>query len=169
GGGTTYGACASVGHAPNERWSYRLSGGYFNSDPLPRPAGAVPLVKNPFDPKVTDGGATYLAFQNQGTSQPRFDARVDQELSNNAHMTYAAGVAGTQGIIHTALGPFDIQNGSRLGYGKIPYTEGGPAPEGPANRVPRQAAAVSPGRWDRQRLTTAAAERLRDSPRRLHA
>ncbi len=72
GAGTTYGASASISHAPNERWSYRLSGGYFNSDPLPRPVGTVPVVKNPLDPTITDGGATYLAFANQGTSQPRF-------------------------------------------------------------------------------------------------
>ena len=142
GRGTTYGASASIGHAPNERWSYRLSGGYFNSDPLPRPAGAVPLVKNPLDPTVTDGGATYLAFQNQGTSQPRFDARVDQKLSGDAHITYAGGLAGTQGIIHTALGPFDIQNGSLLGYGKIEYTRGALKLRGFANVVDAKAPAL---------------------------
>ena len=142
GTGTTYGASASIGHAPNERWSYRLSGGYFNSDPLPRPSGTVPLVKNPLDPTITDGGATYLAFPNQGTSQPRFDARVDQELSEHEHLTYAGGVAGTQGIIHTGLGPFDIQSGSVLGYGKVEYTRGRLKLKGFANIVDAKAPAL---------------------------
>ena len=31
-------------------------------------------------------------------------------------MTFSGGVAGTEGIIHTGIGPFDIQSGSRLGY-----------------------------------------------------
>ena len=142
GAGTTYGASASIGQAPNERWSYRLSGGYFSSDPLPRPAGTVPVVKNPLDPTITDGGATYLTFQNQGTSQPRFDARVDQKLSADAHITYAGGVAGTQGIIHTALGPFDIQSGSLLGYGKIEYARGAFKLRGFANIVDGKAPAL---------------------------
>ncbi len=142
GAGTTYGASASISQAPNKRWSYRLSGGYFNSDPLPRPAGTVPVVKNPLDPTITDGGASYLPFKNQGTSQPRFDARVDQDLSDNEHISYSGGVAGTQGIIHTALGPFDIQNGSLLGYGKVEYTRGAFRLRGFANIVDAKAPAL---------------------------
>jgi outer membrane receptor protein involved in Fe transport len=142
GAGTTYGASASISQAPNEHWSYRLSGGYFNSDPLSRPAGVVPVVKNPLDHTITDGGATYLSFKNQGTSQPKFDARVDQELANNAHITYSGGFAGTKGIIHTALGPFDIQSGSVLGYANIEYTRGAFKLRGFANIVDAKAPAL---------------------------
>ena len=49
--------------------------------------------------------------------------RVDQELSDG-RLTYAAGVAGTEGIVHSGVGPFDIQPGSYLGYGKVNYTRG---------------------------------------------
>jgi hypothetical protein len=148
GAGATFGASASVSQAPNEHWSYRFTGGYFSSDPLPRPAGAVPVVKNPLDPTITDGGATFLPFKNQGTSQPKFEARVDQEVSNRAHITYAGGFAGTKGIVHTGLGPFDIQSGSFLGYGKIEYTRGQFSLRGFANIVDAKAPAllvVDPG------------------------
>ncbi len=36
-------------------------------------------------------------------------------------MTYAGGVAGTEGLLHTALGPFDMQPGSVLSYGRVSY------------------------------------------------
>ena len=49
--------------------------------------------------------------------------RVDQELSD-ATLTYAGGVAGTEGLVHSGIGPFDIQRGSYLGYGKVTYTRG---------------------------------------------
>ena len=61
--------------------------------------------------RSTAPGALGTAFENRGTSQPKFDARVDQELSNGGRMTYEGGVAGTSGIIYTGIGPFDIQSG----------------------------------------------------------
>ena len=63
------------------------------------------------------------AFENSGTSQPKFDVRVDQEL-NGARVTYAGGVAGTAGTIYTGTGPFDIQPGSTMSYGKMNYSRG---------------------------------------------
>ena len=41
-------------------------------------------------------GPIGTAFTNSGTSQPKFDARVDQEIGNGGRITYAGGVAGTQ-------------------------------------------------------------------------
>ena len=40
--GTSYGAAISLARAPNDRFSYKLSAGYYNSDPYPRPAAPVP-------------------------------------------------------------------------------------------------------------------------------
>jgi outer membrane receptor protein involved in Fe transport len=48
---------------------------------------------------------------------------VDQELTN-ARITYSGGVAGTEGTIYTGIGPFDIQPGSVMAYGKMAYTRG---------------------------------------------
>ena len=107
----------------------RISAGYFNSDPLPRPVGQIPLIQDPRNPAATIGGAQYpvdasgapgTSFQNAGTSQPKFDARVDQEI-NGGRVTYQGGVAGSSGVIHTGIGPFEIQQGSYIGYGKVSY------------------------------------------------
>ncbi len=130
GAGGVYGANATLAQAPNSRWSYRLSAGYFDSAPLPRPTGQIPIITDPRDPTAKVGGARYpadtagpvgAAFENAGTRQPKFDARVDQEL-NEGRITYAGGVAGSTGIIHTGIGPFNIQSGSYMGYGKVNYS-----------------------------------------------
>jgi len=132
GAGAVYGANATFADAPNSVWSYRVSAGYFNSDAFPRPTGRIPLITDPRNPAATVGGALYpadgsgptgTAFLNRGTSQPKFDMRVDQEIAGG-RITYAGGVAGSQGIIHTGIGPFDIQKGSYIGYGKVNYTKG---------------------------------------------
>lgn len=133
GAGGMYGANATYADAPNSIWSYRVSAGYFNSSAFPRPTGRIPLISDPRVPNATVGGGTYpadaagatgTAFQNAGTSQPKFDARVDQEIARG-RVTYAGGVAGSEGIIHTGIGPFDIQPGSYQGYGKVNYTKQG--------------------------------------------
>ena len=132
GAGGIFGANATYADAPNSIWSYRVSAGYFNSDAFPRPTGQIPVIADPRNPSTTVGGAFYpadgtgatgTAFTNRGTSQPKFDMRVDQEISGG-RITYAGGVAGSSGIIHTGIGPFDIQKGSYIGYGKVNYTRG---------------------------------------------
>jgi outer membrane receptor protein involved in Fe transport len=121
--------------APNDTWSFKLSGGYYYSDPYARPTGTIPVTTHPLDPTLEVGGATYpadrdpvalgeRAFANTSTSQPKVDLRVDQELGNGGRMTYAGGYAGTDGLIHTGIGPFDIQPGSNMAYGKIQYNKG---------------------------------------------
>ncbi|MGH9145182.1 MAG: TonB-dependent receptor, partial [Vicinamibacterales bacterium] len=132
GAGAMYGGSVSTSRTVNETWSYRLSGGYFHSDPFPRPTGRIPVIQDPRDPTMTVGGALYpadstgafgTAYVNTGTSQPKFDARVDQELANG-RLSYSGGIAGTEGMIYAGLGPFEIQSGSRMGYGRVSYSHG---------------------------------------------
>jgi outer membrane receptor protein involved in Fe transport len=133
--GGLFGSNASGSYVINDRWAYRVSAGYFASDPLPRPVGRIPVVADPRAPGLTVGGASYpadgtgpigTAFQNKGTSQPKFDLRFDQELSDaGGRITYQGGVAGTEGIVYTGLGPFDIQAGSYMGYAKVNYARDG--------------------------------------------
>ncbi|HEV7855215.1 MAG TPA: TonB-dependent receptor, partial [Mycobacterium sp.] len=101
--------------ALDDRWSYKVSAGYFSQDALPRPVGTI---NNSFH-------TPYPTYANSGTSQPKFDARVDYDLQNNARLTFAGGVAGTEGIIHSGIGPFDISRGSRLSYFTSRYQKGG--------------------------------------------
>src|SRR5436190_9038121 len=131
GAGGLGGVNGSWADAPNDTWSYKVTAGWFSSAAFPRPAGRIPLITDPRDPTLTVGGAFYpvdssgafgTAFSNRGTNQPKFDARVDQELGKNGRLTYEGGVAGTQGIIYTGIGPFDIQSGSYLSFGRVNYT-----------------------------------------------
>lgn len=133
--GGIFGSNASVSQILNDRWAYRVSAGYYRSDAYARPVGTIPVVADPREAGQTVGGAPYptdgtgapgTAFINRGTSQPKFDMRFDQELSNgNGRLSYQGGVAGTDGIVHTGLGPFDIQPGSNMSYAKVNYERQG--------------------------------------------
>ncbi|HET9192227.1 MAG TPA: TonB-dependent receptor [Vicinamibacterales bacterium] len=106
----------SHARAVDDRWSYKLSAGYFTQDPLPRPFGVIP---NQFQTPYPDVG-------NTGTTQPKFDARVDYDFAggNRGRLTFAGGVAGTEGIIHSGVGPFDIDSDSRMTYFTGRYERG---------------------------------------------
>ena len=128
GTGLLFGTNATITRPPTDRLAYRISAGYFRSDASPRPTGRIPVIEDPRLPGGTVGGAQYPmdragAFANRGTSQPKFDVRVDQELPDG-RISYSGGVAGTEGLIHTGIGPFDIQPGSYMGYAKVGYTRG---------------------------------------------
>ena len=64
-------------------------------------------------------------YKNQGTTQPKFDARVDYDSPDGAKLSFSGGVAGTDGIMQSGIGPFNINNGSVLGYGKVELHEEG--------------------------------------------
>ena len=101
--------------AVNDKWAYKLSAGYFSQDPLPRPTGTIP---NSFN-------TPYPPYTNKGTAQPKFDARVDYALDNSATLIFSGGVAGTEGMIHSGIGPFDVESGSTLTYFSGRYQKGG--------------------------------------------
>ena len=105
----------SHAEAVNERWAFKLSAGYFTQDPLPRPVGTIPNAFN----------TPYPAFTNQGTSQPKFDARVDYDIAGGGSVVMSGGVAGTEGLIHNGLGPFDISSDTRLVYLSTRYQNAG--------------------------------------------
>jgi outer membrane receptor protein involved in Fe transport len=113
--GTLFYVNGSQAQAVNDRWSYKIAAGYLTQDPLPRPTGTLPnAFRTPYPP-----------FDNKGTSQPKFDTRVDYDMTGGGAITVEGGVAGTEGLIHTGIGPFDIASGSRLSYLTTRYTKGG--------------------------------------------
>ncbi len=143
GNGYQYNGSFSYASAVNDAWSYKLTAGYLNSDPYSRPTGTIPLGCHPLG--VTPcrdasgnalpggfptGGAPYPAdsnvpggWTNAGTSQPKVDLRVDQEITGGGRVTYEGGYSGTEGIIHTGIAPFDIHSPSYMAYGKVVYTK----------------------------------------------
>jgi outer membrane receptor protein involved in Fe transport len=130
--GTSFGTNVRFAQAVDDTWSYKISAGYFTQDALARPAGTVPVclpnIEEDGCPGINaqTGGAPYarVAYENRGTSQPKIDFRLDQELDDDARLSYSAGYAGTEGIVHTGIGPFDIDSGSFVFYGKVNYNRG---------------------------------------------
>jgi outer membrane receptor protein involved in Fe transport len=99
--------------AVNERWSYKFGAGFYDADAMARPVGLIP----------NGTGTAYPTFTNTGTRQPRFDARVDYDFADGiSRLEMSAGAGGTDGMMHTGIGPFRIERGARMIYWKANYT-----------------------------------------------
>ena len=44
-------------------------------------------------------------------------------IPDGAKFSFTGGVAGTDGMMHSGIGPFDIQSGTVMGYGKVNYSK----------------------------------------------
>ncbi len=88
--------------------SFRLTGAYATQDPWTRP-GPLP------------NGIARDTFPNQGTRQPKLDARVDVDTGPDSYLSFSSGIAGTGGTIHTGIGPFSIFDGTTFWYGRVDY------------------------------------------------
>jgi iron complex outermembrane receptor protein len=86
-------------------FGYKISGGHYEQDAYERP------------PSIS-------SFENSGTKQPKGEVRFDWDLTEESYVSFGAGMARTDGIIHTGIGPFDIASGSVLGYAKANYSKG---------------------------------------------
>jgi outer membrane receptor protein involved in Fe transport len=99
--------------ALNDKWAYKLSVGTYQSEAFARPTGNIPGTTNPYPP-----------YTNTGTSQPKLDLRFDYDGANGQKWIFSGGTARTDGIMHTGIGPFDIQQGTKYSYGKVNYAKG---------------------------------------------
>jgi outer membrane receptor protein involved in Fe transport len=119
--GSVWSVSGTWADAPNERWSYKLSGGGFSQDAFARPTGQIPCER----PDVCTVPTTaYPLFVNTGTTQPKFDARVDYDYPDGRKLSFSGGLAGTDGIMHSGIGPFDINSGSVMSYAKANFSRG---------------------------------------------
>jgi iron complex outermembrane receptor protein len=111
--GTSFSISGTHARALNDRWAYKLSAGAFTSDAFARPTGTIP---NQFN-------TPYPAFRNTSTRQPKFDTRIDYDAPEARYkLVFAGGYAGTEGIIHSGIGPFDMDGGVGLGYATMRYS-----------------------------------------------
>lgn len=90
----------------NDRFSYKLSGSYYEQDAWER------------DNTLPDGSPMppQVLFQNRGTEQPKFDGRVDLGDDPSRFWSVRGGIAGANGLIHSALGPAEFDSGSYYSY-----------------------------------------------------
>jgi iron complex outermembrane receptor protein len=111
-GGGLFSLSVVHARATADRFAYKVSGGLTAQEAYLRPTGLAPGTRK-----------TYPAFANRGTTQPRLDARADYDMADGRqHLVLAGGISGTEGIIHTGLGPLDVQRGSTFKYGRMTYT-----------------------------------------------
>ncbi|MEM9597497.1 MAG: TonB-dependent receptor, partial [Acidobacteriota bacterium] len=100
----------SVSHAAaGDDWGFKLSGSYYEQEPYERPTGIVPGSNPPTE---------FPPFENQGTEQPKIDLRYDRNLADNQILSLSEGWATTDGIVHTGIGPFDVDKDTGFSYFK---------------------------------------------------
>src|SRR5688572_22583542 len=99
--------------AINDRWAYKLSVGTYQSDAFARPTGRI---------RGNATGTLYPTYKNTGTAQPKVDLRLDYDGENGQRWVFSGGTAGTDGIMHSGIGPFDIKPGTTFSYGKVNYS-----------------------------------------------
>jgi len=123
GAGTLFYISGTHAQAINDKVAFKVSAGGYTQDPYSRPSGQIPCDRA--DVCGTSPKASYPAYTNKGTTQPKFDMRVDYDGSDGSKMIFSGGVAGTSGIMHTGIGPFNIDSGSVMGYVKADYSKKG--------------------------------------------
>jgi outer membrane receptor protein involved in Fe transport len=113
-GGGLFAVDVTHAAATSDRFAYKVSAGFLTQEAFLRPTGII-----------SGSSVAYPVFPNTGTTQPRLDARVDYDLADRRRsLVLAGGITGTQGMIHSGLGPLDIHRGSTFKYGRIAYTDG---------------------------------------------
>ena len=113
--GTLYGSITHAG--ANERYGYKVSGGYYEQDAFDRPTGIIPGTVGPTNPL----GTPYPPFENQGTTQPKASLRFDFDQSVESTWGIDIGYAATDGIMHSGIGPFDIASGASMSSVKVDW------------------------------------------------
>ena len=114
GGGEVGTLFGSVTHAGvRDHWGYKLSAGYYQQDAFDRPTGLIPGTQT-----------QYPVFENQGTRQPKVDLRLDYDISDRSSASLSGGYAGTDGLVHSGIGPFAIKSGSSMTYAKADWSRG---------------------------------------------
>ncbi|MEM9558222.1 MAG: TonB-dependent receptor [Acidobacteriota bacterium] len=104
---------ASITHAQaSDVQGFKLSASYYEQDAYDRPTGVI-----------NETGTPYPPFDNEGTAQPKIDLRYDRNIGDGAQfLTVAAGWATTDGIVHSGIGPFNVDDSSGFSYAKVDWS-----------------------------------------------
>ncbi len=106
--------------APSDTFSYKISASYYEQDEWERPTtlpGPDFRYGTPDDTPFPAG----TSFVNTGTDQPKIDLRFDWEKGEDKTLTFKIGAAGSSGIIHTGIGPFQMDSDTWNAYAEVNY------------------------------------------------
>ena len=124
GAGTLFYISGTHAQAVNDRWAFKLSAGGYTQDPLRAADRHHSLRSCPRSARRPQGPYPRLQQPGHDAAEVRRARRL--RLRQTARSwSFSGGVAGTDGIMHTGIGPFDINSGSVMGYGKVNYTQQG--------------------------------------------
>ncbi len=107
----------SLSHAQavNDRFAYRATVSFTHQDPLPRPFGEIP----------NDTGTLYPPLEGVTARMPKLDFRADWDSpGGQSGFRFSGGYGGSQGILHSGIGPFNIRSGANMSYGRVQYLRG---------------------------------------------
>lgn len=78
-----------------DKLAYKIHASYYAQDAYERP-------------KTTPSGTPLFAFEDEGTEQPKFTLRLDYDMDRDSKLWFDTGWAQTSGLIHTGIGPFQM-------------------------------------------------------------
>lgn len=109
----------SVTHAGvNGKLGYKISAAYYEQgEAYDRPTGTIPGSEGPLNP----GGTQFPDFENQGTQQPKLNLRFDYDQNEETVWSFTGGWAQTDGVMHSGIGPFDIDKGTGMTFVKADW------------------------------------------------
>ena len=115
--GTVIGSLTTA--VAGEKSGFKGTLAYYEQDPYPRPEGSIPGTEGPTNPD----GTPYPPFDNKGTEQPKIDLRYDYDTTDDSTWRVSGGYAGTDGLVHTGIGPFDINDKAEMTYGQLDWNK----------------------------------------------
>ena len=107
----------SLTHAQalNDRFAYRATVSFTHLDPLPRPFGEIP----------NGTGTLYPPLEGVTSRMPKLDFRADWDSPDGqSGFRFSGGYGASQGILHSGIGPFTVQPGANMSYGRVQYMRG---------------------------------------------
>ena len=107
----------SLTHAQalTDRFAYRATVSFTHLDPLPRPFGEIP----------NGTGTLYPPLSGVTAKMPKLDFRADWDSPDGqGGFRFSGGYGASTGILHSGIGPFNVQPGANMSFGRVQYVRG---------------------------------------------
>ena len=101
--------------AVNDRFAYRATVSFTSHDALPRPFGEIP----------NGTGTLFPPLPGVDARMPKFDFRADWDTPGGDSKTiFSGGYAGSRGVLHSGIGPFNVKPGTNMSWGRVQHLRG---------------------------------------------